>query len=212
MNGLSFIKVLLVCGIISHPKQKVHLKWTADYRLVLFIGWAKCFMKGAFKELISLIFGVFFVFCFWGFVIVCQSERHTNSFLFRIIKHSTEKKKVELKEVDNSECIHSKHVFPPFERSDLDWKYYIFFYGNDEYLWGRRGLKVITGKVCSRSIKSDYSKRHERVGFFYILKMKWFILKTMNILAIECSKDAYNDAELSCLILTMCSWGDKMKF
>lgn len=64
---------------------------------------------------------------------------------------------------------------------------------------------MITGKVCSRSIKSDYSKRHERVGFFFILRMKRFILKTMNILAIECSKDAYDDAQLSCLILTMCS-------
>lgn len=29
----------------------------------------------------------------------------------------------------------------------------------------------------------------------------------MNILDIECSKDAYDDAQLSCLILTMCFSG-----
>lgn len=48
---------------------------------------------------------------------------------------------------------------------------------------------VITGRVCSISIHSDDSERHEKVDFFY-LRMKWLIIP-------ECWKDAYMMHDLS---------------
>lgn len=164
-------------------------------------------MKGAFKELISLIFVLFFVFCFWGFVIVCQSERHTNSFLFRIIKHSTEKKSL----IERSRQLWMYPFKTRFSSIRTQWFRFSFMVMMNIYevggVWRWLQVKYVR-EVLNLTIPNDTRES----DFFYILRMKRFILKTMNILAIECSKDAYDDAQLSCLILTMCSWGDKMKF
>lgn len=69
----------------------------------------------------------------------------------------------------------------------------IFFRGNDEYSWGRRGLWLrveYVQLVFILTIPNDTRK-----SIFFYPRMKWFILKTLIIP--ECCKDAYMMHDLS---------------